>query len=219
MNLNFKLIRKTECNRLTWLARLFLLLIIVAGFSFFFLRIPSFLSKSNPVQGDILVLDGHLPDYVIKEAIKIFDSGSYSHLVVSGGDLQSGYYISDIKSMAELSYATFIELGFDSTRITAIPTGNVWQNRTYTSALAFRNWLVKNNYTSGKIDVVAIGFHARRSQYLFNLALEPDYEVGVISVQDLSFDNIHWSKSSKGTRTVISEIIGYFYSLLFVSAD
>lgn len=180
-----------------------------------FVFLPFYLSKSKPFGGEILVLDGHLPDYVIEEAITVFNDGNYRQVVVTGGNLASGYHISKFKSMAELSYATFIALGLDSSKITALPTGDVKRNRTFSSGLALKYWLEDENITSAKIDVMTLGCHARRSQLLFDKALNENFEVGVIAVTDRSFDLKHWWRSSKGIRTIISETIGFIYSLLF----
>jgi uncharacterized SAM-binding protein YcdF (DUF218 family) len=215
----FRFIERKECNVLTWKAKGIILLGMVCVFAVIFLKLPLFLSKSAPVQGDVLVLDGHMPDYAIQKAIQVFDSGSYQRVIVTGGNLPSGYYISGMKTMAELSYATFLELGFDSTKIVAIPGGEVLRNRTYNSALSLRHWLEEENIKSIKIDVFCVGCHARRSEYLFKKALGENYDVGVVSVDDESYDIRNWWKSSKGTRTVVSETIGYFYSICFLFTE
>lgn len=217
MNRKIRWIRKTECYRFTWFSRV-LILVVLLVFSFLsFDRFPNYLSKSNPVQGEFLVLDGLLPDYVIHEAIDIFNSGAYKKIIVSGGDLPTGFYLSEFESMADLSYATLVRLGFDANKLIVLPTGNVTRDRTYTSGLALKNWFLNQNIRSSKVDVLSMGFHTRRSEYLFQQALGKDFTVGAISIDDVSYDKLQWWKSSKGTRTVISELIGYFYAVFFFS--
>ncbi len=218
MKLKIRLIRKRECYRLTWSGRLLLAIGILSFLYVCFLRLPFFLSRSNPVEGNILVVDGYLPDSAIKEAMQLYYSGEYKYIVVSGGDLASGYYLSDIKSMAELSYHTFIALGMDSTKIIVLSTGAVQRNRTYSSAQTLKNWLDSNSVKGAKINIVAVGCHARRSEYLFRKALGNTYEVGVYTVADRTYEMDNWWKSSKGMRTVLSESIGYFYSILFFTS-
>lgn len=215
----FGLLKRKECYVLTWKARFLLLALLFILFYLFFSRLPVFLSKADPVNGSILVLDGQLPDYGIKEAISIFESGNYQQIIVTGGNLPVGYYNLGMKTMAELSYATFIELGFDSTKLIAIPGGQNLRNRTYASAVSLKNWFNEKNVVSGKIDVLAIGSHARRSKYLFQMALGEKFDVGVVVIRNRTYDNKHWWRSSQGARTVISEIIGYLYVVFFFFPD
>lgn len=207
--------QKKECNVLTWKATILLLFVFLSLSVFVFFRVSFFLSSPNPLQGEFLVLDGHLPDFAIEEAIEIFNKGSYSQVITTGGNLPSGYYISELKTMAELSYATFLKLGFDSTKISVIPGGKVLRDRTYTSGVSLKKWLQENKINSAKVDVLAIGCHARRSQFLFGKALGDNFEVGVVSINDPSFDSRYWWKSSRGFRTVVNEAIAYLYVVLF----
>ena len=215
MNFRFKIIHKKESYRLTWLGRLMVLLFFAVLTALFVFRMPLFLSQTNPVNGQILVLDGLMYDNAIKQAMQLFEDGNYERIVVSGGDLQSGFYISEIKSMAELSYATFIKLGFDSSKLVCLPTGLVERNRTFTSAKALRNWLDENAPDYQSADIVVMGCHAARSIYLYELALEKTYKVGVISIQEPGYEVKKWWKTSKGVRTVIGEFLGYIYVRFF----
>lgn len=208
-------IRKTQCYCLTWFGRVLIFVLLISSFYCFFVKMPFFLSRSNAVHGDILVLDGNMPDFVLEEAVSIYRSGAYKQIVTTGGDFLSGCHISEIKSMAEFSRRTFIALKVEPEKVTAISSGLVYKNRTYTSALSLKSWLESNSIATSGIDVVTAGCHARRSEFLFQKALGDKYDVGVISVADLTYDINKWWTSSKGMRTVISEMIAYLYVVLF----
>jgi uncharacterized SAM-binding protein YcdF (DUF218 family) len=210
-----KLIKRQECVRLTWTGRILVLLILFVGLLIFFRQIPYFLSVNQPVHGKVLLLDGQMPDYAIVKAIEIFKAQNYELVITTGGQMPTGFYISDIKTMAELSMATFLKLGFPPDKIVALPTGNILRNRTYHSALTSKEWFNKNPAMVHKIDVLAIGCHARRSRYLFQKAMGNQFEIGIISVKDPAFELNSWWKSSIGSRAVISETIGYFYVKIF----
>ncbi|MFA9388889.1 MAG: hypothetical protein ACERKD_03730 [Prolixibacteraceae bacterium] len=204
-------IQQKTIYRLTWLSRLILL-----GFflllSFITLKyLPYYLSKNVPVHGEILVLDGQMPDYAIEAAIERMKTESYRLVLTTGSNLPEGYYISGIKTMADLSRATFLALGFDSTKVIAIPTKFVARNRTFNSANTLNEWLKTNHPEIQSIDVLTVGCHARRSWYLFHKALGEQMNVGIISLDHPGYDNKTWWKSSIGARTVISETIAYFY--------
>jgi len=49
--------------------------------------------------------------------------------------------------------------------------------------------------------------------------LGDNFEVGIISVEDINYNKNKWWKSSIGVRTVMSETIAYFYVKLFFYPD
>lgn len=215
MNIRLRLTKKKECTVLTWPAKLLIFVAFTCTILFVFIKTPVFLSINKPVKGKYLVLDGIMPDYSIQRAIEIFNNQNYTSIVATGSKLEAGYYFSVKKTMAELTYATFVELGFDSTKIIVIPEGDILKDRTYTSALSLKKYFVKNQITSTEVDILAIGCHARRSKMLFQLALGDNYKVGVYAVPDDSFDLNHWWKTSRGVRSVIGETIAYLYAKVF----
>jgi hypothetical protein len=217
--MKIKLTKKKECTVLTWPAKILVFSFVLLIFSFIFSKLPLYLSKNRPLNGDYLVLDGQMPDYSIEKAIQIFHESGYKTIITTGGKLPSGYYISGKTTMAELTYATFLELGFDSAKIVFIPGGTIVRDRTYSSGLSLKKWFFEHGITHTKVNVLAVGSHARRSQDLFQKALGDNFEVGIISVEDINYDKNKWWKASIGVRTVMSEIIAYFYVKLFFYPD
>lgn len=215
MNIRLRLTKKKECTVLTWPAKIIIFVAFTCTFLFVLIKIPLFLSLNSPVNGKYLVLDGIMPDYSIQRAIEIFNNQNYTTVVATGSKLEAGYFFSEKSTMAELTYATFLELGFDSTKIIVLPEGDILKDRTYTSALSLKEYFEKNQITNAEVDILAIGCHARRSKMLFKLALGDNYKVGVYSVPDDSFNINEWWKTSRGVRSVIGESIAYFYAKLF----
>jgi hypothetical protein len=217
--MKIKLTKKKECTVLTWPAKLMVFAISLLLLYLLFTQMATYLSKNRPLNGQYLVLDGEMPDYSIEKAIEIYYESGYKTVITTGGKLPAGHYISGKTTMAELSYATFLELGFDTAKIVFIPSGTVVKDRTYTSGLSLKQWFLEHNIASAKIDVLAIGSHARRSQNLFQKALGDNFEVGVISIENMNYDNKKWWKTSIGVRTVMSEAIAYLYLKLFFYPD
>ena len=211
----FKLTKKKECNALTWQAKLLILGILAFAGYYMLSQFPLFLSKNKPVHGDYLVLDGSMSDYSVKKAIKIFNKNNYQTIFTTGGELSVGYYLVEEKTLAELTRSTFLELGFDSTKVVAIAGGNVLTNRTYTSGLSLKKYFKDHNIKKAQVDVVSMGCHSRRSMILFQMALGDNFEVGVYAIDDKTYNIKRWWKTSKGARTVISETIAFFYSRFF----
>jgi uncharacterized SAM-binding protein YcdF (DUF218 family) len=88
------------------------------------------------------------------------------------------------------------------------------RDRTYSSAVALRNWFREHNVPVRRINVVTEDLHARRTRLLFEKALG-DVEVGVIAVPNPDYDSTHWWRYSQGVKDVFAEAIGYLYAKLF----
>lgn len=213
--MKIRFLQKKECTVLTWPGRIFVFVILLLTGYLVAIPFPLYLGKSKPVGGNYLVLDGQMPDYSIVKAIDAFKNNGYDSIIVTGGKLSAGYYVAGRTTMAELTYATFVQLGFDSTRIIVLPGGDVEVDRTYTSAIAIKKYFQEKNIGKARMDVFVIGCHAGRSLLLFQKALGENYEIGVFTIPDYTYNIRKWWKSSKGARTVISEIIAFVYVKLF----
>ena len=206
---------KKECTILSGFSKSLILLVLASLIYLLLCQMPLYLSKSHPVKGDFLIIDGNMPDYALEEAVLIFNKNNYRKLIATGGNFHSGHYVSGKKSMPELTRATLIELGMDSLKIVTIECGTVFRNRTQTSAKKLDEWISKNEIQVQHVDILTISCHAKRSQLLFQRALGRQYSIGVWAIPDKTYDIDKWWKTSKGARTVISEIIAYFYTLFF----
>ncbi len=213
--MNFRLIEKKECKVLNRKVKLIIVLLIGIIFYLVIKNIHHFLSLNEPVYGQALVLDGLLADYAIEQAVAKFkNNDNYKLIITSGGNIPSGIYVSEYKTMAELTKASLIKLGVDENKIVAIPGKNAIRNRTYSSALTLNEWLMKHQDIKA-VDVLSIGCHSRRSRLFYERALNNKYKVGVISVPDKSYDTKKWWMYSRGMRSVLSETIGYVYAKIF----
>ena len=70
------------------------------------LFIHPFLAPTKPVGGDILIVEGWLPDYALEKAKERFQQGSYQLLVTTGTKIGAGYHLSEYKTWAELAAST-----------------------------------------------------------------------------------------------------------------
>lgn len=184
---------------------------------FFILRkIYDFLAVNSPDRSaDFLVVEGWLPDYALEKAMQEFKKGSYRKLITTGLPLARGSYLSEYKTFAEVAAATLLALGFERDRLVAVPGPEALKDRTYTSAVAFREWLSPSNSDVKSINLYSFGPHSRRSWMLFKQALSPQIQVGVIAGEPLDYNPEVWWQFSEGVRTVISEAIAYVYARFF----
>jgi hypothetical protein len=189
------------------------LLFVGAGLILLAIReVHPFLAVNDPIPGGVLVVEGWLPDYALRETIAEFNRSHSSKLFVTGGPIERGAPLADYKSLAELCAASLVRLGLDTNVVQAIPAPEVRRDRTYTSAVVLRTWLELHKMGRTTINVVSIGTHARRTRLLFKKAMGNTYTVGIICIQDRGYDPRRWWESSAGVRSVIDETIAYSYA-------
>ncbi|MFM1941886.1 MAG: hypothetical protein RI897_868 [Verrucomicrobiota bacterium] len=170
-----------------------------------------FLSLTQPVHANVLVIEGWSPDYAMSSAITEFNRGQYDLLIASGGPLDQGSLITGADTYAELAYKSLLELGMNSNSLASAPAPNVLRNRTFVSATSVQDLLTQSHIHPAGINVISVGPHARRSYAVYQKVLAPHCPVGIISLPPQSYDPEHWWKSSDGIKTTISETAGWLY--------
>lgn len=207
-----RLIQRREIWTLTVQGWLFTFISIATLLFFTVTHIHSFLAVTSPIKAEVLVVEGWMPDYGLKQALAEFESGSYRQIITTGIPLEQGFYLSQYKDYANLAAATFRALGLESERVIPVAAPDVTKDRTYASAIALQQWLSKSNIKFKSINLYTHDVHARRSWLLFKQALAPDTKVGVIAAQPLNYDPKRWWRYSSGVRKVIDEFIAYIYA-------
>ena len=207
-----KIINKRERYGLTRLGWIVILLTVIFSFIICIHILHPFLALSARIDGDIMVVEGWLPDYALQKAVDDFQHGSYKLLVTTGGPLVQGGYLAEYGSVAELAAATITKIGFDTNKLVPIPAPAVDRDRTYASAIELNKWLDSANMNIESLDIYSFGPHSRRSWLLFQYVFDPDIAVGIVAIENRSYDSRKWWKTSNGVRTVINEAIAYFYA-------
>jgi len=187
-----------------------------ASASVLFLNVEPFLSVTHRVNTDVLVVEGWIPTYAIRASIEEFKTGSYQRIFVTGGPVEgSGGYINDYHTSASVGEEALKKFGVPSESLQMVPSHVIERDRTYYSALTFRDWLSEHKVGVHSFNVVTEGAHARRTRLLYEKAFGKDVVVGVISVPNPDYDVRHWWRYSDGVREVLSESVGYIYSRFF----
>jgi DUF218 domain len=189
------------------------LLAFVAGLSGV-QSLHGFLACDNSVKGQVLVVEGWVPDYAIPEAISEFEKNGYRQLVCVGGPIERGSHLSEFKSYAQLAYSRLKASGLNDEQMAVIETHDIKKDRTYQSAVAVKEWLASSKLNVKGLNVYTLGAHARRSRVLFQKAFGDEVAVGVIAAEDQSYDPGSWWKSSNGVRNVVDELVAYLYALI-----
>ncbi len=208
----FGLLKRHECLLPTWrgwvLAALIVLPLIATGVR----RLQPFLAVNAPVSGGVLVVEGWMPDYGMEEVVSYARLNHCTTLCVTGGPLERGAPLSTYGTYADLGAAVLAKFGANNPPPQAVPAADVYRDRTFTSALALRDWLKARGTIPDKINLVSLGAHSRRSRLLFNKVFGRDVAIGIIALPDRGYDAQHWWRSSQGFRCVTDEFIGYLYA-------
>lgn len=213
------LLRRRECVVPTWRGLLIAVLLCAAVTIPFLRGAYYFLAVNDPVPGGLLVVEGWGTDAFLAGSIEEFRKNHYDGMFVTGGPIDKGMFFTDHKSYAEISAATLEKMGFDPKFLHAVPAQAVRQDRTYASAMALKAWLREHGVAAEKINVMTMGDHGRRTRLLFEKAFGKEVRVGIVSVDDETFDPNRWWRSSAGFRSVTGEMIAYFYARLLFQAQ
>jgi hypothetical protein len=174
--------------------------------------IHAFLSVNDPKPGGALVVEGWAADYALAEAAAEFKRNHYDKLYVTGGPIENGAPLSEFNTYAELAAAVLLKHGLSTNEVQPIPAPPVAKDRTYTSAVALREWFKGHGVWPATVNLMTEGAHARRSRLMFEKALGPSVAIGVLNVPSQGYDPRHWWRSSQGVRVELGESFAYFYA-------
>ena len=182
-------------------------------FSVSMLRIYPFLTVTHRVKTNVLVVEGWIHPYAIQVATEEFKMGSYERVFTTGGPVVgSGGYINDYNTSASVGAELLKNDGVPSELVQMVPSHMMARDRTYSSAVALRDWLRAHNMAVPTVNVLTEDLHARRTRLLFHKALGNNIDVGIIAVPNPDYDSKHWWRYSEGVKDVFSEAVAYLYA-------
>jgi uncharacterized SAM-binding protein YcdF (DUF218 family) len=181
-----------------------------------FLNIYPFLAITQRVDADVLVVEGWVHPYTADVGVEEFKSHSYDRVLTTGGPVVGkGGYINDYQTSASVGADLLKKAGIPAELVQMVPSHVIGRDRTYSSAVALRDWLREQNLQVRAINILTEGAHARRTRLLFKRALGPNVAVGVIAVPSPDFDAKRWWDYSEGVEDVVDQGIGYLYAISF----
>ena len=210
-----KLVRKKVCIVPTWQGWIVLLCIGIVAATMILREAYIFLAVQNSLPDGILVVEGWLPSYAAKVVIEEYSQHHYLGLYATGVPIEEGSPLSKYGTDADLMTDILKRLGANPQTLHAVPAPDVKKDRTYSMALALRTYLQKQGMPASRVNLVSMGAHARRSRLLYEKAFGEGSQIGIIALQDRSFDPTRWWKSSAGFRIVTDEMIAYVYARIF----
>jgi uncharacterized SAM-binding protein YcdF (DUF218 family) len=214
---NFRgIITRRERWGLSWRGWLVLFLAGLLIAIFLLLNIQPFLAKTQRVNANILVVEGWIHEYAIRSAEMEFQTNHYQKIYTTGGPIVgSDGFTNDFNTSASVGAELLIKVGVPGEFIQMVPSHVAGRDRTYSSAVALRDWFREHGITVRSINVLTEDAHARRTQLLFQKAFGSDVAIGIISVPDPDYDAKRWWRYSEGVREVLGESIAYLYARIF----
>src|SRR6266481_711919 len=207
------LLDRKERWALSWRGRLFVAFALLLVGVLVLKGIYPFLAITHRVNANILVVEGWIPEYAIRAAVKEFQSKHYQRVFTTGGPVEGeGGYINDFMTSASVGADLLKKAGVPDQSLQMVPSRVMDRDRTYGSAVALRNWFRDHNMAVSGIDVVTEDLHARRTRLLFQKALGDKLTVGVIAIANPDYDAKHWWSYSEGVKHVVSEATAYIYT-------
>ena len=193
----------------SWRAVLVAALLFVLGCWIFLAKIHPFLAPTQPSGGDVLVLEGWVPDTGIEWVAKAFADGRYQRIYVSGVPILEGRNLTKFKTTDQIVADSLAATGVDPAAIRpAIIDEEVFGNRTL--RMAYRVREVMGGEIPARFDVITEGVHANRSRLTYQKVI-PEAEVGVVSIPACDYDPDRWWRTSEGVKRVLVEIISIVY--------
>ena len=202
---------------LSWHGWLLVALAAVTSGYLLLKNIHAFLAVTGPVNTNILVIEGWIHRYALRQGADEFKTGSYQRIFTTGGpENGSGGYTNDYNTSASVGADVLTKkFGLPSNLVQMVPSRVIDRDRTYSSAVALRDWFHERDIQVRSLNVFTEDAHARRTRLLFAKAFGPNVEVGVIAAQNPDYEADHWWRYSEGVEEIMGESIAYLYAKLF----
>ena len=170
-----------------------------------------FLARQATVSSEILVVEGWVTDEQLMQAGEWARSNGVRRIFATGGPLETGSYLAEWGTYAEMTKARLEERGLgESFELAAVPAEAVRRGRTRASARALKAELPLER---GAFNLATAGPHARRSWRAFQQVFGDGVEVGSLVLTPTEYDGTDWWTCSEGVRSVLGEGIAYLYDL------
>jgi DUF218 domain len=201
---------------LSWRGRLILASALLLVGALVLKGVYPFLAITHRVNANILVVEGWVREYAIGAALKEFQSNHYQRVFTTGGPVPgSGRYINDFYTSASVGADLLKKAGVPDESLQMVPSRVIARDRTYSSAVALRNWFRHHNLAIHSFNILTEDCHARRTQLLYQEAFGKKVAVGIIAVSNPDYSPKNWWRYSDGVREVLGESIAYIYARFF----
>lgn len=193
-----------------------LLVALAAGGSWLGLHgLYDFLAPNEPVGRGLLVVEGWVDESGLEATARLWRTGGYARLVTTGGPVEHYASLLPFATYAEQAAAILRNQGIPDRDIAVVPAHASARDRTFTSAVALREWISSSGVDAPALEIVSEGPHARRTWHLYRMAFGDGVAIGIRSVAPDLYPPTEWWKSSAGAKDVLTETIAWAWVACF----
>jgi len=209
-------LHRTERWGLSWRGRCIVVFVVFVLGLLLFWGVYPFLASTKRTNSDVLIVEGWVHEYAIRAVTEEFKTGSYQRIFTTGGPVAgTGAYTSDYNTSASVGADRLKKFGISPEVVQMVPSRVMGRDRTYSSAIALKDWFSKHDLDVRAFNIITEDVHARRTRLLFQKAFGESVEIGIIAVPNPDYDASHWWRYSEGVRDIIGEGIAYIYARMF----
>jgi DUF218 domain len=202
----------------TWLGACCLLFFLGGPAIWWFIYGESFLSLTNRLPADVLVVEGWIGPTGVDAAAAEFRTGGYKYVVTTGSSPDDDRGWQDPGwNYAQRAANELGRLGIPAAEIIVAPARNTQRERTYGCAVAVVGKLRSLSISPRSINVFTWGPHARRSRLVFAKVEGAETKVGVFAWTPSCYQTLPWWRSSDRAKELLTETAGYLFEVLLNS--
>jgi hypothetical protein len=120
------------------------------------------------VNTNVLVDDGSIQRYAIRGGAEEFKNGSYEPIFTTGGPVEgNGGYTNDYNTSASVAAESLKKFGVPGDLVQMVPSRVIARERTYSSAVALRDWFREHNMPVRSINVLTEDISCIYARFFF----------------------------------------------------
>jgi hypothetical protein len=201
----------------TWLGAFLSLLLLSCPAVWWFICGESFLSLTDRLPAEILIVEGWIGTNGVRAAAAEFRNGGYRYVVATGSQPDDKGWQEHGWSYAQGAANELARSGIPPEQIILVPAKNTERGRTYESAVAVWRKLQSLSINPKSLNVFTWGPHARRSRLVYAKLYARQASAGVVSWAPPDYETVPWWRSSERAKELLTETAGYVYEALFNS--
>ncbi len=217
--MKFRLIAKRTMWWPTWLGWTCITLVAILVPLAILSQAYPFLALISPVDANILVVEGWLPDYALRSAQEEFARRHYDYVVAGGGPVSKGSILWEHKTYATTASRALMKLGIPAERVIEAPAPETFRYRSLMSAKGVRDAIESRGIPGKGINVMSLGAHSRRTRTVYRRVFGPGTNLGIIALSSMDYDPARWWASSEGTKELLTEAIGWLHESIVGAGD
>ncbi len=202
-----------QTRRAPWKLKAMLAFLFI-GATWFVLFAHPFLALNQPVEADIMIVEGWVPNYVLAAAAREYHAGHYTRLFISGMDYEPGDPHLAEGSDAAHSAKQLAAMGINPAVVEPCPSRPTAFNRTSHMARTVRDRLLALGLKPRGVNVLTLGPHGRQSLLAYQRMLGADIPVGIITVPKNDYDPSRWWASRAGIYKTTKDFVGWLKELI-----